>query len=75
MKFDMSMDVENILPLAVSYELMESQVHDLVDYCRSNYDNHIPIDDFEELLDKFDVADLSDLPQYLIEEIDSVDVF
>lgn len=75
MRFDMSMEVDNILPLAVSYEIMESQVRDLVDYCRSNYDNHVPIDVFEELLDKFDVADLSDLPHYLIEEIDSIDVY
>lgn len=69
MKFDMSFDIDNILPLAISTEIMESQVHDMIDYILKNFSGGaIDSEIFNDLTEEFDI-DYMDLPDYLLDEI------
>lgn len=62
-------EVGNPMILGCAEEELEEKVDDLVEYVGFHYGYSIPKDEFEDLLDRFDVNYVL-LPKYLKDKID-----
>ena len=62
-------EIGNTMILGCAEEELEEKVDELIGYVEFHSGYHIPKDDFEELLDRFDINYVL-LPKYLKDKID-----
>lgn len=65
--------VGDISTIGFAHDLMESQVSDAIDYIRRVYGSCLTIDQFEKVLDDFDIC-YPLLPDYLKDRLDMFNV-
>ena len=65
MNFTPELSLDSPVYFGIEEEIIESQVNDAIDYIHEWY---------EEVLEKFDV-DYVDLPRYLINRLDEIEVY
>lgn len=74
MNFTPELSLDSPVYLGIEEEIIESQVDDAIDYIHEWYEEPISTEELGEVLEKFDV-DYVDLPRYLINRLDEIEVY
>ena len=74
MNFFPELSLDSPIYFGIEEEIMEAQVEDAIEYIENNYEQPIPSDLMSEVLEKFDIA-YFDLPAYLVNRLDDIEVY
>ncbi|HAU87276.1 MAG TPA: hypothetical protein DCW90_17855 [Lachnospiraceae bacterium] len=74
MNFTPELSLESPIYAGIEEEIIESQVDDAIEYIHNNYEEPISSNIMSEVLEKFDI-EYFDLPRYLINRLDEIDVY
>lgn len=74
MNFSAELSLDSPVYFGIQEELMESQVEDAIEYIEKHYTQPISSDTMSDILDEFDIA-YFDLPAYLINRLDEIEVY
>lgn len=74
MNFTPELSLDSPVYFGIEEEIIESQVNDAIDYIHERYEEPISTEELGEVLEKFDV-DYIDLPRYLINRLDEIEVY
>lgn len=74
MNFTPELSLDSPVYFGIEEEIIESQVNDAIDDIHEWYEEPISTEELGEVLEKFDV-DYVDLPRYLINRLDEIEVY
>ena len=74
LNFTPELSLDSPVYFGIEEEIIESQVNDAIDYIHEWYEEPISTEEMGEVLEKFDV-DCVDLPRYLINRLDEIEVY